>query len=110
MSTITITAQQAPFAGAVRLTRRGRVVLVAFFLAAVLGLMAALGGMATATLTGGDPRDVRVVEVAPGDTLYGLAAEYAAPGDIREKVHEIRQLNGIDSVLQPGTRISIPLD
>lgn len=110
MSSSTLTAPPARVAGPVRLTRRGRVVLVALFLACVLGLMVAFGGLATATRSAGDPADVRIVEVQPGDTLYGLAADYAAPGDIREKVHEIRKLNGVDSVLQPGTQLAIPLD
>lgn len=104
MSTTTIN-HTAPL----RLTRRGRVVLVALFLAVVLGLMVAFGGLATATLSADDPQDVRYIEVQPGDTLYGLAAEYAEPGEIREKVHQIRKLNDVGSVLQPGAELAIPL-
>lgn len=106
MSTMSI-QQPAPIQ--VRLTRRGQVVLVAAFLIAVLGLMTVFGGFATATLSSGEAPAVRYVEVQPGDTLYGLAADYAEPGEIREVVHQIRELNGVSSVLQPGTELAIPL-
>lgn len=94
----------------IRLTRRGQAVLVAAFLLCVLGLMTAFGGFATATGEAGAPLDVRYVEVQPGDTLYGLAADYAEPGEIREVVHQIRELNNVDGVLQAGSKIAIPLD
>lgn len=102
--------QQAPATHKVRLTRRGQAVLVAAFLLCVLGLMTAFGGFATATGEAGQAPSVRYVEVQPGDTLYGLAGDYAEPGEIREVVHQIRELNGVGSVLQPGTTIAIPLD
>ena len=54
---------------------------------------------------------VRTVTVAPGDTLYGLASEIAAPGKIREAVAEIKQLNSMSgSSLQVGQKVALPLD
>lgn len=97
-------------AAPLRLTRRGRVVVVAALLFAVLGLMVVLGGLANASRTAGQAQDVRHVEVHSGDTLYDIAAEYAAPGHIRDKVQEIRDVNDIGSVLRPGTELVIPLD
>ena len=59
-----------PARTAVRLTRRGRLVLVLAFLGLAVALMIPMAGWATASLTGGTPEPVRVVEVGPGDTLY----------------------------------------
>ena len=66
---IRVAPSERPIARAVRLTRRGRIVLVLTFLAVALALMIPMGGWATATLTGGTPDPVRIVEVKPGDTL-----------------------------------------
>ncbi|MGN6301678.1 MAG: hypothetical protein ACTHN8_11380, partial [Angustibacter sp.] len=52
----------------VRLTQRGRVVLVLGFLMAAFVVMVAFGGWATATHDSGTPEPVRVVEVQEGDT------------------------------------------
>ena len=94
---------------AVRLTRRGRVVLVLAFVAVVLALMTAFGGWATATLSGGSPEPVRVIEVAPGETLYGIAAELAQPGEIRAMVHRIQELNSLPGgQITEGQKLAIP--
>ena len=117
MSTITLTAGFPARAervrhvdGPLRLTRRGQVVVVAVFLAAALVLMVSLGGLATATLDGGTPPPVKVVEVQPGDTLYGIAGEVAQPGHVREVVHQIQELNSLQGgVLPVGAKIAVPL-
>ena len=69
-----------------RLTRRGRLVLVLGFLTLALALMVPFGGWVAATLTGGSPEPVRIVEVHSGDTLYGIAGDLAKPGHVREMV------------------------
>lgn len=116
MSTITATAHLIPTrrvavaAPAVRLTRRGRVVLVLAFLALAAIAMVALSGIATATRDSGQPEPVRYVEVGAGDTLYGIAGEVAEPGKIREMVAHIRSLNSLPSAeLQVGQRLAVPL-
>jgi hypothetical protein len=123
MSSLTITPAFAP-AGrrtsratrtprrtpAVRLTRRGRVAVVLAFLALAAALMTAFGGFATATLDGGTPEPVRIVEVGPGDTLYGIAGDIAEPGKIREMVHHIEQLNALPSAqITVGQRLAVPV-
>lgn len=112
MSTITVSTAVRPAAPvSVRLTRRGRLVLTGVFLLAALGLMVALGGFATASLEGGTPPPVRIVEVQEGDTLYGIAGAIAEPGEIREAVHAISELNDLDGgVLEPGQKLAVPLD
>ena len=93
----------------VRLTRRGRTVLVLAFLALALGAMTLMGGWATATLTDGPAEQVRVVEVQPGDTLYGIAGDLAEPGEVREMVHRIQELNSLPgSGLSEGQKLAVP--
>lgn len=116
MSTLSIAAafdnrlDRVSLQGPLKLTRRGQVVVVAVFLLAALALMIVFGGLATATKDAGDPVPVKIVEVQPGDTLYGIAGEVAGPGEVREVVHRIQQLNAIeDGVLQVGDEIAVPV-
>ena len=50
--------------------------------------------------------------VAPGDTLWGIAAGVAAPGeDVRDVVLELISLNRLPSGgLQAGQTIVVPVD
>ena len=94
---------------AVRLTRRGRLVLMLAFLGLAVALMIPMSGWATASLTGGTPEPVRVVEVAPGDTLYGIASEIAEPGQIRAMVHRIQELNSLPGgQIEEGQKLAVP--
>lgn len=90
-----------------RLTRRGRVVLV--LLAAVLLLLAARVGVAVASAPG-EPVEVRVHVVTAGETLWELAQGVAAPGeDLRDVVNGLAELNGLSSSgLQAGQKILLP--
>lgn len=93
----------------VRLTRRGRAVVLVLALGVLLGAMVALGGFATATRTGGSPQPVRVIEVHDGDTLYGIAGRIAEPGQVRAMVHRIEELNSLPgSSVQAGQKLAIP--
>ncbi len=95
--------------GALRLTRRGRLVILAAFVLLAVAAMIAFGGLATATHDSGTPESVRVVTVAPGDTLFGIAGEVSEPGKIRETVAHIRALNSMSgSSLQVGDKIAVP--
>jgi hypothetical protein len=98
-----------PVGARVRLTRRGRTVLVLATLALALGAMVLLAGWATASLTGGTPEPVRVIEVAPGDTLYGIAGDLAEPGEVREMVHRIQELNSLSGAqISEGQKLAVP--
>lgn len=110
------TAHPAPGAGTpvahptVRLTRRGRIVLVVVFLAALLAALTVFGTTSAATGSAGDPVPTRTVMVEPGDTLWGIAAEVAEPGGTRELVTRIQELNALSSpALQPGQRLAVPV-
>ena len=102
-------AAPRPVRTAVRLTRRGRLVLVFAFLSLAVALMIPMAGFATASLTGGTPEPVRVIEVGPGDTLYAIAAELAEPGEIREMVHRIQELNSLPGAqIDEGQKLAVP--
>lgn len=103
-----VPAAAAPV-GRVRLTRRGRALVTLVFLGALLAGMISLGGWATASLSGGTPEPVQVVEVQSGDTLYDLAARVAAPGDVREMVYRIQELNSLPGAqIAEGQRLAVP--
>jgi len=94
---------------AVRLTRRGRTVVVLVFVAFALAVMTAMGGWATATLSGGTPEPVRVIEVGPGDTLYGIAGDLAEPGEVRAMVNRIQELNSLPGgQIIEGQKLAVP--
>jgi LysM domain len=96
---------------ALRLTRRGRlVVFLTFLLAACAVSVFMLSGAATGTAERGAPVPVRVVQVEPGDTLWSIATR-AAPGeDPRDLIDEIEQLNSLDGSLRVGSSVAVPLD
>jgi hypothetical protein len=103
--TVARTGQPRPL----RLTRRGRILVVLAFLALAAILMTVFGGLATATREAGTPEPVRIVEVGPGDTLYALAGTVAEPGHIRDMVAHIEQLNSLTGPqLTVGQRIAVP--
>lgn len=86
----------------VRLTRRGRVVVVVLLLAVVLAVLTVFGSRSAASGEAGLPVPTRTVEVGPGDTLWGIASDVAAPGEVRQVVHQIQELNAMPG---PGVRV-----
>ena len=124
MNSMTITSiAQAPSArtmsvgrhdapqGEVRLTRRGRLVVLLVALVIALGVGIALGGVSMANSEAGASEATRVVVVNEGDTLWGIAAEVADDGGVREMVSEIRDLNSLDSsVVMLGQKLHVPAD
>ncbi|QKW37928.1 LysM peptidoglycan-binding domain-containing protein [Actinomadura sp. NAK00032] len=97
----------------IRLTRRGRAVLVGFAAAVTLvalWLTVGPGAFAGAGGHGGPSGPARTVVVEPGDTLWGIASA-ADPGtDPRLTVDRIMDLNGLrgDPVVHPGQEIRLP--
>ena len=83
--------------------------LVLAFLGLAVALTIPMSGWATATLSGGSPEPVRVIEVAPGETLYGIAGDLAEPGEIREMVHRIQELNSLPGAqISEGQKLAVP--
>jgi Tfp pilus assembly protein FimV len=114
MTTMTLdtmfTAAPLPARSAVRLTRRGRLVVVvaALLVAFAIGVFVTAAG-SVATQQPGTPAPTKIVQVGTGDTLWDIAASLADDGDVRAVMEEIKQLNALDSgVLQAGQRLVVP--
>lgn len=114
MSTIAIEGpvrRTHPHSGQMRLTRRGRLVVLAlaFVVVAMTAVWLASGSAAGPT-SGGAPA-VEIVTVAPGDTLWAIASDAAAASgeDIEDVMEHIRQLNALDgSSVDAGQELRVP--
>ena len=94
-------------AATVRLTRRGRLVV----LAAALVIAFAIGVFVTAagSVATQEPEPTKIVQVGSGDTLWGIASQLADEGETRAMMERIERLNALDSsVLQAGQRLVVP--
>jgi LysM repeat protein len=95
----------------VRLTRRGRVVVVLFALLVVLAVGIVVASGSVATDKAGTPEPTAVVMVGPGDTLWDIASAAADDGDVDAMIDRIQRLNALDSgMLVAGQRLLIPID
>ncbi|SNS61433.1 LysM peptidoglycan-binding domain-containing protein [Actinomadura mexicana] len=98
----------------IRLTRRGRVVLVAFAATVTLVLLWVIGGSGAFAGSrerhGGPSRPAGTVVVEPGDTLWGVASAADPGGDPRLVVQRIIDLNGLagDPTVHPGQELRLP--
>ena len=94
----------------VRLTRRGRIVLTVLFLGVLLAVLTVFGGHSAATGEVGVPVQTRTVVVGEGDTLWAIASDVAQPGQVREMVHQIEELNALSGPsLVEGQTIAVPV-
>ena len=94
----------------VQLTRRGRVMAVLLLLGIFLAVLTVFGSHSAATGDAGVPVQTRTVEVREGDTLWGIASEVAKPGQVREMVDQIEELNALSgSALSEGQEIAVPV-
>lgn len=111
MSTMTI-HPTAPFTqGAVRLTRRGRLVVLLAALGLVLAVGFVLASGSVASRDAGTPEPTRVVMVGPGDTLWDIAADLAGDGGVRSMMDKIERLNALESgMLVAGQELVVPAD
>lgn len=92
--------------GRVRLTRRGRAVVLVFLLL-VAGLGLALA--APASRAAGPGGDAPTAEVRPGDTLWSIAERELPGRDPVRAVEEIRRLNRMaDYTVHAGQRVLLP--
>lgn len=120
MSTITfdqtrtlgdIRLQGRPAAPQLRLTRRGKSLIVTLTVAVIAVTAVMFGPSSTATNEVGAPQDTTTVRVLPGHTLWQIAADANPDGDIRATVDEIVELNALPnaSSLQMGSEIAVPV-
>ena len=105
-ATTAMTTRSAPTAG-LRLTRRGRAVVVAA-LAVLLFAAFSLGRVGAEGSTSAAPQ-TRTAVVAPGDTLWSVAQELAPGRDPRPVVEQLRRLNDLDGGgLRAGQLLVLP--
>lgn len=112
MSTITFAGPRiAAPRPSLRLTRRGRIVVFAAACLMVMAVALMLGTSSVATNSaGGTPTQTEMIRVDHGQTLWGIAAELAEDGEVRQMVQTIKQLNALDSsVLMAGQQLHIPV-
>jgi LysM repeat protein len=95
----------------VRLTRRGRVVVILLFLGLALALLTALGPRVIATGEQGTPVATTTVVVGEGDTLWDIASKVAEPGQTRAMVRQIVELNALPGVtIYAGQELAVPVE
>ncbi|MBC2931524.1 LysM peptidoglycan-binding domain-containing protein [Nocardioides sp. zg-1228] len=114
MSTLSLSPAFAPAAAqrrsTVRLTRRGRLVVFLTSLFLALAVAFVLAGGAVGTGEAGQPAPTQIVQVAPGDTLWGIASDIATDGDVRAVMTEIERLNALESAgLAAGQKLRVPV-
>src|SRR5215831_3652905 len=88
---------------------RLRWALVAAAAAALLGVGYAREAASSPLVGGATPAAAQQVTVAPGDTLWDIASRRYPGADVRQKVFEIEQLNGLDGpAIEAGERLRVP--
>lgn len=98
-------------AAPLRLTRRGRVLLLAVLVAVLFGAFS-VGRAATeaAPVAGEGAPAAQLTVVQPGESLWGLARRIAPDNDPRAVIAQIRRLNDLTtSQLQPGQQLLLPV-
>ncbi|MDG4823739.1 LysM peptidoglycan-binding domain-containing protein [Asanoa sp. WMMD1127] len=91
-----------------RLTRRGRLVLVVLFLLAVGGLAAILSPASRAADPAGPPA---VAVVQPGDTLWSVVERHRPGNAPFAVIDEVRRLNNLDDfTVFAGQHLILPAE
>jgi hypothetical protein len=95
---------------ALRLTRRGRAVVLAAALLAIFGVFALRSGPAASTDVVHHQRTATVI-VTPGDTLWDIAHRLDPGADPRDVVAEIEDLNSLSdgAVLHIAEPLFVPV-
>lgn len=95
----------------VRLTRRGRLLVLACLVVLLFGAFAFGRSSWASGDTPGDRGSAELVQttVQPGDTLWALATRLAPGTDVRDVVAQIKDLNGLGTgTLQAGQQLLLP--
>ena len=106
--TIVNQALQANPSGGI--TRRGRLARTLFVLSLTVVMAAGFASQSGAgQVEASTAPSYEIVVVAPGETLWSVAAAYAS-GDVQGLVNDIREANNLKGVdLQAGQKLRVPL-
>ena len=93
-----------------RLTRRGRLARTCVVLSLTVVMAAGFASQSGAgQVEASTAPSYEIVVVAPGETLWSVAAAYAT-GDVQGMVNEIREANNLTGFdLQAGQKLRVPL-
>ena len=98
-----------------RLTRRGKIVLIGIPLVLLAALLLSLAGFFNSPAKASDaPEDLTVtpavtVTVQPGESLWAIAGSVAPERDARDVVADIVQLNNLTAgAVLPGQQLYVP--
>ena len=93
-----------------RLTRRGRLARTIVVLSLTVVMAAGFASQSGAgQVEASTAPSYEIVVVAPGETLWSVAAAYAT-GDVQGLINEIREVNNLKGYdLQAGQRLRVPL-
>lgn len=96
-------------AAPVRLTARGRGVLLTLLVVVAFAVSLFSGAISVAgTATSSAP--VRYLTIEPGQTLWGIAGEVAPDDDRRDTIARILELNALpDAGVRAGQQIAVPV-
>ena len=94
-----------------RLTRRGRLARTIVVLSLTVVMAAGFASQSGAgQVEASTAPSYEIVVVAPGETLWSVAAAYAS-GDVQGLISEIREVNNLKGYdLQAGQRLRVPLN
>jgi LysM repeat protein len=83
--------------------------LLAAVAVGLLGVGYAREAAGSPLVGGAAPAASETVTVAPGDTLWDLASGRYPDADVRQKVYEIEQLNGLSGpAIEAGQHLRMP--
>ena len=93
-----------------RLNRRGRLARTFVVLSLTVVMAAGFASQSGAgQVEASTAPSYEIIVVAPGETLWSVAAAYAS-GDVQGLVHDIREANNLTGFdLQAGQRLRVPL-
>ncbi|MBF4161687.1 LysM peptidoglycan-binding domain-containing protein [Nocardioides acrostichi] len=107
MSSTSLAPAFRPASPALRLTRRGR--LVVFVGSLLLALAAALVFAQVSAAISDPSESTDVVVVRSDDTLWSIASAHADGDDVRDAVAQIQQLNDLDGgLVRAGQHLLVP--
>ncbi|AYG04548.1 LysM peptidoglycan-binding domain-containing protein [Gryllotalpicola protaetiae] len=113
MSSVTVHLSAAGARSHLRLTRRGRVVLVALAATPLVAAALWFGVNSGFAAAGGEPpastAALEHVTVTPGESLWQIAEAIAPHDDPRDVVDALVDMNGLQgSVVTPGQTLAVP--